>query len=88
MEVMNKASLHRLNDILNNKSLGSSELVLQLNKYFLSGNVHKSDFMENFKLIKKKLGHFEIVNSYLKELEHKIISDDDSELIEVSAELH
>lgn len=79
---MTKIQYSRLKDIFNNKTLGSSELVQQLNQYLLSNINNMSGFGENVKLIKKKLGHFEIVNSYLKELEPKIKRDDDSELIE------
>lgn len=59
---------NRLDQILNNKTLGSSELVQLLNNYFLSICKNKSDFNRAIRLAKIKLGHFEIVNSYLKEL--------------------
>jgi translation initiation factor 2B subunit (eIF-2B alpha/beta/delta family) len=78
---MTKIQNSRLKDIFNNKTLGSSELVQQLNQYFLSNINNMSGFGEIVDLIKKKLGHFKIVNSYLKELEHKIKKGDDLELI-------
>ena len=58
----------KLNKILNNKTSGSSELVALLNKYFLSIRNNSAQIKESIKLAKNKLGHFEIVNFYLNEL--------------------
>jgi translation initiation factor eIF-2B subunit delta len=66
---MMKNTSTKLNKILNNKTSGSSELVALLNKYFLSIRNNSTQIKESIKLAKNKLGHFEIVNSYLNELD-------------------
>ena len=58
----------KLNKILNNKTSGSSELVAILNKYFLSIRNNSAQIKKSIKHAKNKLGHFEIVNFYLNEL--------------------
>lgn len=63
---------HQLNHILNNKTLGSSELVQLLNKYFLSIHGNKSEISRSIRLARIKLGHFETVNSYLKDLSSEL----------------
>jgi hypothetical protein len=63
---------HQLNHILNNKTLGSSELVQLLNKYFLSIHGNKSEISRSIRLTRIKLGHFETVNSYLKDLSSEL----------------
>ncbi|MBK9099209.1 MAG: hypothetical protein IPM14_14040 [bacterium] len=65
---MNKEKSHKLDQILNNKTLGSSELVHLLNDYFLSLQNNKIEILRCILLIKVKLGHFEAVNFYLKKL--------------------
>jgi translation initiation factor 2B subunit (eIF-2B alpha/beta/delta family) len=65
---MMKNTSTKLNKILNNKTFGSSELVALLNKYFRSIRNNSAQIKESIKLAKNKLGHFEIVNSYLNEL--------------------
>jgi translation initiation factor 2B subunit (eIF-2B alpha/beta/delta family) len=62
----------KLNKILSNKTRGSSELVILLNKYFLSIRNNPAQVKESIKLAQKKLGHFEGVNSYLIELNNCI----------------
>jgi translation initiation factor 2B subunit (eIF-2B alpha/beta/delta family) len=63
---------HQLNRILDNKTLGSSELVKLLNSYFLSIYNNKSEIGRNVKTAKLKLGHFEAVNSYLNNLSSEL----------------
>jgi translation initiation factor eIF-2B subunit delta len=63
---------HQLNNILNNKSLGSSELVQLLNNYFISIHENKSEISSDILLVKTKLGHFEAVSSYLKDLSSEL----------------
>ncbi|MDZ7624440.1 MAG: hypothetical protein U5J96_08365 [Ignavibacteriaceae bacterium] len=65
---MNRLKSHQLDRILNNKTLGSSELVQFLNSYFLSIHKNKSEILRSIRLVKTRLGHFEAVNSYLKQL--------------------
>jgi len=65
---------HQLNQILNNKALGSSELVQLLNNYFISIHRKKSEISRDVLLVKTKLGHFEAVNSYLKDLSSELIT--------------
>ena len=66
---MNRPRSHQLSRILNNKTLGSSELVELLNEYFLSIHKNKIDISKSIQLAKAKLGHFEGVNSYLSKLQ-------------------
>lgn len=63
-----KSPQQQLDRILNNKTLGSSELVKLLNNYFLSIHKNKSEIKRNIKIAQIKLGHFEAVNSYLNNL--------------------
>lgn len=72
---MSKAKSHRLDRILNNKTLGSYELVGLLNDYFLSLYKNKTKISLSIPVIKVKLGHFEAVNSYLKNLRSAIQSE-------------
>lgn len=65
---MSKAKSYKLDQILSNKTLGSSELVHLLNDYFLSRQNIKIEILQSIPLIKEKLGHFEAMNSYLKKL--------------------
>lgn len=78
---MNKIHSQTLNDIIKNKTLGSSQLVNKLNQYFLFNIDRKSNFTSDIKLVKKELGHFEIVNTYLKELELKIKKESKLQLV-------
>lgn len=65
---MTKMQSTKLNNILNNKTLGSSEITALLNKYFLPICNNTPEIIKSIKLAKTKLGHFEIINSYLNEL--------------------
>ncbi|MGB5529303.1 MAG: hypothetical protein WBQ32_04970, partial [Ignavibacteriaceae bacterium] len=58
----------KLDKILNNKTLGSSELTALLNKYFLSIRNNHPELTKSINLANNKLGHFEVINSYLNEL--------------------
>lgn len=58
----------QLERILNNKTLGSSELVVQLNDYFLSIHKKKTEVLQCIPAIEEKLWHFEAVIFYLKQL--------------------
>lgn len=72
---MNKEKSHDLEWILNNKTLGSSELVDSLNNYFLTIYKHKTKILKNIPLIKEKLGHFEVFKEYLKNLYSAVESE-------------
>jgi len=72
---MNKTKSHQLNHILNNKTLGSSELVQILNSYFLSIHKNKSEILRSIRLVKARLGHFEAINSYIKQLQSELKSE-------------
>ena len=63
----------KLDKILDDKIHGSSELANLLNEYFLLIRNKPIQIKESIKLAHKKLEHFEIVNSYLNEL-NKIIN--------------
>jgi translation initiation factor 2B subunit (eIF-2B alpha/beta/delta family) len=58
-----------LDVILNNKTLGSSELVEMLNDYLLSANISNYEIPRIIRLVKSKLEHFQVVKKYLVELE-------------------
>ena len=79
---MNKMRSHQLNHILNNKTLGSSELVRFLNSYLFSIRNNKREIIKTISLSKRKLGHFEAVNSYLNELDNYLCGSSKSELID------
>ena len=73
---------HQLNHILNNKTLGSSELVQLLNNYLLSIRDNIPAIIKAARIVKTKLGHFEAVNSYLDEMSSVIKVKDKKELLE------
>lgn len=73
---MNKPISHQLDRILNNNTLGSSELVELLNEYFLSIHKNKTRIFRSIGSAKTNLGHFEDVNSYLSQLQSARKTDD------------
>ncbi|MFI5236664.1 MAG: hypothetical protein ACHQLA_01845 [Ignavibacteriales bacterium] len=77
---------HQLEYILNNKQLGSSELVNLLNDYFLSIKNNNSEIGKMLKLAKTKLGHFEAVNNYLNKLNSVLAKKDKTQLINFLSE--
>jgi len=78
---MNKAKSHQLSHILDNKTLGSSELVQLLNGYLLSISDNKPEMVKSIKLAKTKLGHFEAVVSFLNDLNAILKENNKSALI-------
>jgi len=72
---MNRLKSHQLDRILNNKTLGSSELVQILNSYFISIHKNKSEILRSIRLVKASLGHFEAINSYLLMLKSTLKSE-------------
>jgi len=75
--MMNKVKSKRFNDILNNKTSGSSELVDLLNKHFLKEKFSRSELNKQITLAIEKLGHFQAVSKYLNELKLKLKNEDD-----------
>lgn len=75
-----------LNEILNNKKLGSSELVNLLNDYFLTIKNKMPEISEGIKQAKTKLGHFEVANNYLNELNSILGKKDKAKLINFLSE--
>ena len=73
---------HHLNHILNNKTLGSSELVQLLNNYLFSISNNIPEIIKTVRIVKTKLGHFEAVNSYLDEMSSVIKVKEKKELLE------
>ena len=69
---MKKNITIELKRILNNKTLGSSELASLLNRYFFSIRDDKSKIMKSFSLVKNELGYFTTIKSYLNELDNQI----------------
>ena len=69
-----------LKKILDNKTLGSSELTEMLNDYFLSIKENNSKIKKSILQVKEKLGHFENVNSYLSDLNATLKKNDQKEL--------
>jgi translation initiation factor 2B subunit (eIF-2B alpha/beta/delta family) len=79
---MNKKIPPRLKQLLNNKKLGSSELVRELNNFFISIRNDKNKILEATKLVKLKLGHFVAINSYLNELKPYLKKKQKEDLID------
>lgn len=67
---MKKSSTTELNKILNNKTLGSSELESLINNYFFSIRNDRSKIRDSIRLAQTRLGHFTTINSYLHELKN------------------
>lgn len=72
---MNRLKSHQIDRILNNKTLGSSELVQILNSYFLSIHKNKSEILQSIRFVKARLGHFEAINSYIKQMQSELKSE-------------
>jgi translation initiation factor 2B subunit (eIF-2B alpha/beta/delta family) len=72
---MNRLKSYKLDRILNNKTSGSSELVQILNSYFLSIHKNKSEILRSIRLVKARLGHFEEINSYIKQVQTELVSE-------------
>ena len=71
----------KLKKILNDKLHGSSELAAKLNDYLFSIRNNPAQIKTSITLAQKKLGHFEIINSYLKELDRILREKNKTELI-------
>ncbi|MBT8380129.1 MAG: hypothetical protein KJN64_12955 [Ignavibacteria bacterium] len=70
----------KLGQIINNKKLGSSELVRKLNELFWSYRKNKQFIEKSIPVIKKELKHFTVVENYIKELNSIISSKNEEKL--------
>ena len=75
--MMNKIKSRKFNNILSNKTSGSSELVDLLNDHFFNQGFSKSEVKNQITLAQKKLGHFQAVTDYLNQLKKRLINKDD-----------
>jgi translation initiation factor 2B subunit (eIF-2B alpha/beta/delta family) len=78
---MKKMPSGKLDKIINNKTLGSSELIDLLNKYFLSIRSNTPEIIKSIKLAEVKLSHFQGVKSYLDELNDCVKNKGESEKV-------
>ena len=79
---MNKKQKDKLDRILKDKSSGSSEILLNLNKFILS-NIDKKSFLNDSIIrVKKKLSHFAVVKNYLSDVEKLIKHGNHKKLVE------
>ena len=78
---MNRNANKDFEKILNNKKLGSSEIVRLLNKHLLVHRYPNNELKRKIRTAKEKLGHFEAVKSYLGELLVKLRSDNEEKLL-------
>ncbi len=69
-----------LNDILNNKTLGSSELIKLLNDYFYSIRNNIPEINQSIKQVKSSLTQFQGVNTYLRKLNQILSKKNKTEL--------
>ena len=77
---------HRLDHILNNKKLGSSELVTLLNSYFFSIKNKNLEIIKAISKTKTELGHFEVVSAYLSQLSSILKGKNKTDLIKFLSE--
>ncbi|MCL5028243.1 MAG: hypothetical protein M1480_04380 [Bacteroidetes bacterium] len=69
-----------LQKILNDKTSGSSEILINLNNYFKKIIVEPDKFRLTIQLAKKKFSHFSSIDNYLKSLEKIYSIKDQNEL--------
>jgi len=73
-------SSQNLNDILKNKTFGSSEIVKLLNDYFYSFRNNIPEVHKNIKKVKLSLTQFQAVNTYLRELDQTLKKNNKTKL--------
>jgi translation initiation factor eIF-2B subunit delta len=66
----------KLNKILNDKTSGSTEILLSLNKFLISGLGNKKFINSSLIDAKKKLSHFAVINNYILTLNNIIVQND------------
>ncbi|UCH64376.1 MAG: hypothetical protein JSW63_06990 [Ignavibacterium sp.] len=73
---MTQRQKERLNKILSDKTSGSSEILLSLNRFLKSGISNRKFIDGSLIQAKKKLSHFAAINNYINTLNHLIIKKD------------
>ena len=77
---LNKIQLNKLSRILTDNTSGSSEIVNKINNFFRDNVNHLDIIEESIPLLKNNLGHFEAVNTYIKQI-NKIIKLNDQQMM-------
>ncbi len=78
---MTKKSLIELNKILNDKTSGSTEIVLELNKFFQNNARDYEVINTSILKAEKKLAHFAVINNYLKDLKKIVRTNDHNKIL-------
>jgi len=65
-----------LNKIFNDKTSGSTEIVLKLNDYFHNHTGNLKEITSSIKKAKEKLSHFAVINNYLNNLQKMVLTKD------------
>jgi translation initiation factor 2B subunit (eIF-2B alpha/beta/delta family) len=73
---MTKHQKERLNKILNDKTSGSTEILLSLNRFLKSGISNRTFIDSSLIQAKKMLSHFAAINNYINILKHLINEKD------------
>jgi translation initiation factor eIF-2B subunit delta len=73
---MTKRQTEKLNIILDDKTSGSSEILLALNNFLKSGISNRKLINTSLSEAKKQLSHFAAINNYISTLTHLIIKND------------
>ena len=73
---MTQRQREKLNKILNDKRSGSTEILLSLNKFLISGSSNRKLIENSLNEAKKKLSHFAVINNYINTLNHLILKKD------------
>jgi translation initiation factor eIF-2B subunit delta len=73
---MTKRQTEKLNKILDDKTSGSSEILLALNNFLISGISDRKLINTSLSEAKKKLSNFAVINNYINTLNHLIIKND------------
>ena len=73
---MNKQQIEKLNRILNDKTSGSSEILLALNRFLKAGINNRKLIDSSLTEARKKLSHFAAINNYIHNLTHLVVKND------------
>ena len=73
---MTQLEQEKLNKILNDKRSGSTEILLSLNKFLISGSRNRKLIENSLIEAKKKLSHFAVINNYIITLNNLIVNKD------------
>ena len=69
---MNTKQKEKLNKILSDKTSGSQEILLKLNRFLLSIKNDRKSFINSLSIARNNLSHFAVIDNYLNKIE-KII---------------